>query len=93
MTRILRSLSRRNAKSCTWGGRTPAGIAHTVGTLRWKKTAKNPWWDPGGIKLYMSQQHALATVRLTVFFVVLDSKLREPILPLYSALVRPHLQS
>jgi len=89
--------SSRSAKSCTWG-ETTLGTRTWWGPPSWKAAFQKKTWVfiLADTKVHMSQQCALAVqkvnnlqdyIRRTV-----ASRSKKVIFPLYSALVKPHLE-
>jgi len=86
----------RSARSCTWVG---AVLNTSTGWAEWLESSpeEKDLGVLGGEKLNTSRQCALAAQRanrtLGCIQSSVASRAREGVLPLYSALVRPHLES
>ena len=87
--------TRASAGSCTWGGTTPC----TSKDLLESSSTERDLGVLGDDKLTMTQQRALVALLAKKANGILKcmkrsvaSRLREVLLPLYSALVRPHLE-
>ena len=93
------NLTRLNTAKCKvlhLGRRNPRHISRLEGAVRKRSPAEKNLRDLGGEKLILSQQCALAAQKAIGILGssgrVVASRNREVIVPLYSALVRPHLE-
>ena len=92
----LTRLSTAKCKVLHLGWRNPRHISRLEGAVRKRSPAEKNLRDLGGEKLTLSQQCALAAQKAIGILGssgrVVASRNREVIVPLYSALVRPHLK-